>query len=101
MLGVETTAEIIPEVYDRLSTTAAMVHKLGGHFNSRQAIAAVIASCLDPVTLKFTRESCEKEKECQDCVEARKHANSDATTPGFFSPFCMKHDPEIKKAVDG
>jgi hypothetical protein len=30
---------------------------------------------------------------CPDCDEAAKHAYSDATTPGFFSPFCSKHRP--------
>jgi TolA-binding protein len=28
---------------------------------------------------------------CSDCDEAAKHAYSDATTPGFFSPKCRKH----------
>lgn len=28
---------------------------------------------------------------CKDCDEAAKHAYSDATTPGFFSPKCSKH----------
>jgi hypothetical protein len=28
---------------------------------------------------------------CKDCEEAAKHAYSDATTPGFFSPKCQKH----------
>jgi hypothetical protein len=31
--------------------------------------------------------------ECPDCIAARKHAYSDATTPGFFSPYCSKHAP--------
>lgn len=28
---------------------------------------------------------------CPDCDEARRHAYSDATTPGFFYPRCEKH----------
>jgi hypothetical protein len=28
---------------------------------------------------------------CPDCIEAEKHANSDATTPGFFYRKCSKH----------
>lgn len=28
---------------------------------------------------------------CKDCNEAARHAYSDATTPGFFSPKCEKH----------
>jgi hypothetical protein len=31
---------------------------------------------------------------CPDCDAAKRHAWSDATTPGFFRPFCLKHDPE-------
>lgn len=30
---------------------------------------------------------------CADCRAAMAHAYSDATTPGFFSPFCDKHRP--------
>jgi hypothetical protein len=30
-------------------------------------------------------------KPCPDCVAARKHAYSDATTPGFFYTACDKH----------
>lgn len=29
--------------------------------------------------------------QCKDCDEAAKHAYSDATTPGFFSPTCARH----------
>lgn len=32
--------------------------------------------------------------ECPDCIEAKKAAYSDATTPGFFRPYCSKHDPQ-------
>ena len=31
------------------------------------------------------------EPTCKDCETAAKHAYSDATTPGFFSPKCTKH----------
>jgi hypothetical protein len=30
---------------------------------------------------------------CEDCKAAKRHAYSDATTPGFFSPYCEKHKP--------
>jgi hypothetical protein len=30
-------------------------------------------------------------EKCKDCDEAAKHAYSDATTPGFFSPKCARH----------
>jgi hypothetical protein len=32
-----------------------------------------------------------RQETCPDCDEAAKHAYSDATTPGFFSPKCAKH----------
>ena len=32
-----------------------------------------------------------RQERCADCNEAAKHAYSDATTPGFFSPKCSKH----------
>jgi len=30
---------------------------------------------------------------CPDCIKAKKAAYSDATTPGFFRPYCERHDP--------
>lgn len=33
-------------------------------------------------------------KECPDCCEAKRHAYSDATTPGLFKPYCSKHVPK-------
>jgi hypothetical protein len=34
------------------------------------------------------------EEPCPDCDEAAKHAYSDATTPGFFSPICSTHQQQ-------
>jgi hypothetical protein len=39
----------------------------------------------------LARAGVESPKRCMDCDEAAKHAYSDATTPGFFSPKCAKH----------
>lgn len=38
-------------------------------------------------------------KFCPDCAEAMKIAYSDATTPGFFSPYCPKHQQSSVSAV--
>ncbi len=40
-------------------------------------------------------------EQCEDCQKAKKHAYSDATTPGFFYPFCMKHCPHDRLNEDG
>jgi hypothetical protein len=39
----------------------------------------------------------EAKEVCQDCIEAKKAAWSDATTPGFFRPYCPKHAPEAEE----
>jgi 5'-deoxynucleotidase YfbR-like HD superfamily hydrolase len=36
---------------------------------------------------------------CQDCIEARRLAYSDATTAGFFAPYCEKHNPTANKSL--
>jgi hypothetical protein len=35
---------------------------------------------------------------CEDCKAALRHANSDATTPGFFHTECPKHRTEAPNA---
>lgn len=37
-----------------------------------------------------------KPQECADCIAAKKTAYSDATTSGFFRPYCSKHAPKEK-----
>ncbi len=50
------------------------------------------------VNRESLREVCERLLEllgpCPACEEADKHANSDATTPGFFYSRCRKHRPK-------
>lgn len=37
------------------------------------------------------------EKNCEDCKRAAARANSDATTAGFFQPYCSRHAPSVLK----
>ena len=52
----------------------------------RKAVALLLASRTTPVA----------PDPCPDCAEAARHAYSDATTPGFFSPRCSKHPEPVE-----
>lgn len=63
-------------------------------------------ACIDLEACKTRRDERERQarnaepvKACEHCIAAAKHAYSDATTPGFFRPYCATHDPDLKGAV--
>lgn len=38
-------------------------------------------------------------KNCERCRKAEAHCNSDATTAGFFRPYCSQHAPLFEMAT--
>lgn len=70
----------------RLATCPACVERRT-HTDEEWAVH----SMLDPDT---------RPESCPDCDAAKEHAGSDATTPGFFRPYCEKHDPEKARAKE-
>jgi len=53
-----------------------------------------LRDALQRLVAEPTGQAQEAPKGCPDCNEAAKHAYSDATTAGFFSPKCSKHSKE-------
>ncbi len=64
---------------EALEQIADCTYVIGAPSRARKALAQLDAGA--PVA----------EKDCPDCQAAKRHAYSDATTPGFFFTQCDKH----------
>lgn len=69
----------------------------GGSYDGKTLVKITMGDC---VKARAALTPPQEPQPCPDCVEAKKLAYSDATTPGFFKPYCPKHAPQ-KEPIDG
>jgi hypothetical protein len=103
--------EVWPEVLRRLGEPVSMRRTEGGSIWEWQFQAQHEYEAAGEFLAAQRRAGCEMDlsggldqnvmEQCEDCRAAKKHAYSDATTPGFFYPFCMKHCPHERLNEDG